>query len=65
MKNSIKRLPRKLKKQLRKQGVDPKVYLEELQLHQYREKHLDIIFDKDYNDSHKIVQQEVGVINSD
>ena len=65
MKNLVKRLPRKLKKRLRKSGVDPSAYLHELRLYKYRDKHLDLIFDKDYNNSHEIVQKEVGVISDD
>lgn len=58
----IRRLPRKLKKQLKKEGLDPKVFLGELQIHEYRDKHLARIFTKDYNNSHKIIQQAVGLL---
>ena len=58
----MKRLPRKLKKKLKNSGVDPKEFLNNLRVYKYRGKHLDIIFDKDYNDSHRIVQEEIGDI---
>ena len=60
MRNLIKRLPRKLKKQLRKKGINPKEFLEELKLFQYRDKQLDKIFDKNYEEAHKIIQKEIG-----
>ena len=55
----IKRLPRKMKKQLKKHGTDPKKFLEELQLFQYRDKHLSKIFTRDYENAHRIVQKEI------
>ena len=49
----MKRLPRKLKKRLRKRGLDPAVYL-------HRERNLAKIFDRDYNEASKIIQEEIG-----
>ena len=59
----MKRLPRKLKKLLKKKGINPKEFLNNLRAYKYRDKQLDVIFDKDYNDSHKIVQEEIGDIS--
>lgn len=57
----IRRLPRKLKKELKKKGLDPTLYLKELQVYKMRDKHLARIFNKDYNESHKIIQEEIGL----
>lgn len=57
----IRRLPRKLKKKLKKNGINPKEFLEELKLYQFRDKQLDKIFDKNYEEAHKIIQNEVGI----
>lgn len=57
----IRRLPRKLKKKLKKQNINPVEYLKELQAVQRRNKHLDKIFDKDYENAHKIIQNEIGL----
>ena len=43
----IRRLSRKLKKQLKKKGVNPAEYLKELQVIERRDKHLDKIFPKE------------------
>ena len=56
----LKRLPRKLKKKLKKQGLNPTEYLEELNIYRHREKHLKKIFDKDYSNAHEIIQSEIG-----
>ena len=50
----MKRLPRKLKKKLRKRGLDPNVYL-------HRERNLQKLFTKDYNDPHSIIRKELKV----
>ena len=55
----VKRLPRKMKKQLKKRGIDPKQFLEEVRLFQYRDKHLAEIFTRDYENAHRIVQKEI------
>ena len=53
----IKRLPRKLKKLLKKQGINPKEFLERLQLEEERGHYIDKIFNRDYENAHKIVQK--------
>ena len=57
----IRRLPRKLKKSLKKQGLNPTLYLKELQIVEQRDKHLARIFTRDYNEAHKIIQEAVGL----
>lgn len=52
----MKRLPRKFKKKLRKQGLNPTEYL-------HREQNLEKLFTKDYNNAHAIVQKELGITN--
>ena len=54
LKPKQKRLPRKLKKKLRKRGLDPTVYL-------HRERNLQKLFTKDYNDPHSIIRKELRV----
>lgn len=58
----IRRIPRKLKKELKKRGINPVEYLKELQHTQRRNRHLDKIFNKDYENPHEIIQQEIGLL---
>lgn len=53
----MERLPRKFKKKLRKQGLNPIEYL-------HREQNLEKLFTKNYNDAHAIVQKELGISNN-
>ena len=55
-----KRLPRKLKKQLRRQGVNPKEYLERLRFEEQRGRYIDKIFTKDYENAQEVVQEIIG-----
>lgn len=57
----IRRLPRKLKKNIKKQGLNPALYLKELQDIEQRDKHLARIFTRDYNRAREIVQEAVGL----
>lgn len=51
------RLPRKLKKQLKKMPEEWNKYLEERRLVKEREKSLDIIFTRDYSSMRKTFQK--------
>lgn len=45
---------------LKKQGVDPKSFLQQLKIKQERGKAIDKIFDKDYDKAHELVQEIIG-----
>ena len=55
----IRRLSRKLKKQLKKKGVNPAEYLKELQAIERRDKHLDKIFPKEGITISEVIQKEL------
>jgi SMC interacting uncharacterized protein involved in chromosome segregation len=55
----IRRLPRKLKKQLNKKGVNPAEYLKELQAIERRDRHLDKIFPKEGVTISEVIQKEL------
>jgi uridine kinase len=55
----IRRLSRKLKKQLKKKGVNPAEYLKELQVIERRDKHLDKIFPKGGITISEVIQKEL------
>jgi SMC interacting uncharacterized protein involved in chromosome segregation len=55
----IRRLSRKLKKQLKKKGVNPAEYLKELQVIEQRDKHLDKIFPKGGITISEVIQKEL------
>ena len=55
----IRRLSRKLKKQLKKKGVNPAEYLRELQAIEQRNKHLDKIFPKEGITISEVIQKEL------
>lgn len=57
----IRRIPRKLKKQLKKKGVNLSEYLKKLQRTQSVDTQLDKIFNRDYDNAHKIIQKEIGL----
>ena len=57
----IRRIPRKLKKKLKKAGVNTAKYLQELKEVQQRNSHLNKIFDKDYEKAHEIIQNTIGL----
>ena len=55
--SDYKRLPRKLKKQLKKNSQKWKEYLEERKTVRERSENLDIIFTRNFEHSHKIFQK--------
>ena len=57
---NVKRLPRKLKKQLKRQGLNPKIVLEDLRAFHCREKQLKKLFPKESQSITEVLQQEIG-----
>ena len=58
---SVQRLPRKLKKQLKKLGLNPKDPSLNPKEAIERDKHLKKMFYRDYENAHEIVQEIIGV----
>ena len=57
--SNVKRLPRKLKKKLKRQGLNPSQYLKDLQTFYFREKQIDKMF-PEVRSITEVLQQEVG-----
>ena len=56
-----KRLPRKLKKQLKKNLEQWQEYLEKRKVAKEKHESLDIIFDKNYEDSQRIIRRMIHI----
>ena len=56
-----KRLPRKLKKQLKKNMEQWQEYLEKRRVVKEKHESLDIIFDKNYEDSQRIIRRMIHI----
>jgi hypothetical protein len=54
-----KRIPRKLKKQLKKNLEEWEKFLQERKIARERSANLDIIFTRNYKHSHKIIQRVI------
>ena len=57
---NVKRLSRKLKKKLKKQGLDPKIVLEDLKAFHCRERQLKKLFPNESQSITEVIQAEIG-----
>jgi hypothetical protein len=56
-----KRLPRKLKKQLKKDHAEWQKYVEKKRTAKEKHESLNIIFTRNYNHSHRIFRKAIGI----
>ena len=57
----VRKLPRKLKKKVKKLGLNPNDPMLDTKVVFERDKHLKQIFHRDYENAHEIVQEIIGV----